>query len=161
MAVRPALVTDLPVIRQILETHASSEASLRRDPSFTDELEDVMFGPDAFVRVTMADRPGKSGPVLAGLALWFRTFSSWGRRSGIWLEDLYVLEAHRHSGVGRELMMYLRSQTAGRVDWDVTIGNAGAERFYESLGARPLRKETRYRWIIDDPLRPIVAADDR
>jgi hypothetical protein len=55
--------------------------------------------------------------------------------------------------------MYLRSQTAGRVDWDVTIGNAGAERFYESLGARPLRKETRYRWIIDDPLRPIEAAD--
>ena len=153
MAVRPALLTDLPLIRQILETHAWSEASLRRDPSFTDELEDVMFGPDAFVRVTIAERQGESGPELAGLALWFRNFSSWGRRSGIWLEDLYVLEAHRKSGVGRELMTYLRSQTAGRVDWDVTIGNAAAEQFYESLGARPLLNETRYRWVLDDPLR--------
>jgi hypothetical protein len=98
VSVRPALVADLPAIRQILEMHARSEASLRRDPSFVDELEDVMFGPDAFVRVTIAERPAVSGPALAGLALWFRTFSSWGRRSGIWLEDLYVLENHRRSG---------------------------------------------------------------
>jgi GNAT superfamily N-acetyltransferase len=159
VAVRQALLADLPVIRQILEEHAASEASLRRDPSFTDEIEDAVFGPDAFVRVTIAERPGDSGPVLAGLALWFRSFSSWGRRSGIWLEDLYVLEGHRQSGVGRELMMYLRSQTAGRVEWNVTLGNARAERFYESLGARPHRGEVRYRWVLEDSLRPIELED--
>jgi GNAT superfamily N-acetyltransferase len=154
VSVRPALVADLPAIRQILEMHARSEASLRRDPSFVDELEDVMFGPDAFVRVTIAERPAVSGPALAGLALWFRTFSSWGRRSGIWLEDLYVLENHRRSGVGGELMGYLRSQTNGRVDWEMTRGNVAAQRFYESLGATQLNDVTLYRWALDDPLRP-------
>lgn len=119
-----------------------------------DELESVLFGKDAFVEVTIAERPGDSGSSFAGLAMWYRTFSSWARTAGIWLEDLYVEEAHRKSGVGRELMSYLRSRTEGRIEWDVSLGNASAERFYEQLGAVPLQEITRYRWVDYDPLRP-------
>ena len=150
MAIRPALPSDLPVIRQILEMHARTEASLRRADSAIDELEDVLFGPDAFVQVTIAEHEGS----FAGLAVWYRTFSSWARTSGIWLEDLFVVEAHRRSGVARELMGYLRDQTDGRIEWDVTVGNDAGERFYESLGAVPLPDITRYRWVANDPLQP-------
>jgi GNAT superfamily N-acetyltransferase len=86
--------------------------------------------------------------------MWYRTFSSWARTSGIWLEDLYVVEAHRRLGVARELMDHLRAQTDGRIEWDVTVGNATAERFYSSLGAVPLPEVTRYRWVDNDPLQP-------
>ena len=51
-------------------------------------------------------------------------------------------------------MHHLRSQTDGRIEWDVTVGNATAERFYESLGAVALPDVTRYRWVADDPLQP-------
>src|SRR5689334_15503570 len=108
---------------------------MRRAGSPADELEEAVFGAYAFVRVT-----------IAGLAMWYRTFSSWARTSGIWLEDLFVVDEHRNSGVGRELMAYLRGQTTGRIEWDVTLGNASAERFYERLGAVPLPGVTRYRW---------------
>src|ERR1700744_3365035 len=102
---------------------------MRRAEWAVDQLDDAVFGVDAFVHVTIAERDD----AFAGLAMWYRTFSSWARTSGIWLEDLFVVEAHRRSGVARELMDHLRSQTDGRIEWDVTVGNATAERFYESL----------------------------
>src|SRR4051794_22269991 len=131
--------------------HARHEASLRRADSATDELEEALFGRDAFIQVTIAERPDAS---FAGLAMWYRTFSSWARTSGIWLEDLFVVVAHRRSGVARELMGYLRGQTDGRIEWDVTTGNVTAERFYERLGAVALPGVTRYRWVLNDPLQP-------
>jgi GNAT superfamily N-acetyltransferase len=149
MSIRRAVPSDLPVIREILEMHARTEASMRRADSVVDELEAALFGDHAFVRVTIAERPG---PSFAGLAMWYRTFSSWARTSGIWLEDLFVVEAHRDSGVGRELMEHLRCQTDGRIEWDVTRGNAAAERFYERLGAVALPGVTRYRWVSNDAL---------
>src|SRR4051812_48455677 len=154
MSVRRAAPSDLPVIRRTLELHARSEASLRRADSAIDELEEALFGRDAFVQVTIAEDPDAS---LAGLAMWYRTFSSWARTSGIWLEDLFVVEAHRRSGVARELMGYLRGRTNGRIEWDVTRGNATAERFYESLGAVALPDVNRYRWVANDPLQPETA----
>ena len=150
-SVRQALPSDLSVIRRTLEMHARNEASMRRADWAIDELEDAVFGQDAFVQVTIAERDEAS---FAGLAMWYRTFSSWARTSGIWLEDLFVVEAHRRSGVARELMDYLRSQTDGRIEWDVTTGNVGAEHFYESLGAVALPDVTRYRWVANDPLQP-------
>ncbi len=148
MSVREAVPSDLAVIRHTLETHALSESSVSRADSAIDQLEEVVFGADAFVKVTIAERD----EAFAGLAMWFRTFSSWARTSGIWLEDLFVVEAHRRSGVARELMHHLRAQTDGRIEWDVTVGNATAERFYESLGAVALPDVTRYRWVAEDPL---------
>jgi GNAT superfamily N-acetyltransferase len=153
MSIREAVPSDLLLIRETLELHARTEASMRRADSAADELEDALFGEDGFVRVTIAERPEDSGPSFTGLAMWYRTFSSWARTSGIWLEDLFVVENHRRCGVGRELMQHLRRQTDGRIEWDVTSGNASAERFYERLGAVALPGVTRYRWVANDPLR--------
>jgi GNAT superfamily N-acetyltransferase len=151
VSVRQAVPSDLPVIRRTLELHARNEAALRRAETAVDELADAVFGPDAFVQVTIAER---GDAAFAGLAVWYRTFSSWARTSGIWLEDLFVVEAHRRSGVARELMDDLRGRTDGRIEWDVTVGNESGERFYASLGAVPLPDITRYRWVANDPLQP-------
>jgi GNAT superfamily N-acetyltransferase len=148
VSVRQAVPSDLPIIRHTLETHALSESSMSRADWAVDQLDDAVFGADAFVKLTIAER----NDAFAGLAMWFRTFSSWARTSGIWLEDLFVVDAHRRSGVARELMDHLRGQTDGRIEWDVTVGNATAERFYASLGAVALPDVTRYRWVDNDPL---------
>src|ERR1700744_4940191 len=122
---------------------------MRRAEWAVDQLDDAVFGVDAFVHVTIAERDD----TFAGLAMWYRTFSSWACTSGIWLEELFVVEEHRNAGVGGELMAYLRGQTSGRIEWDMTVGNVAAERFYERLGAEPLPDVTRYRWVVDDALR--------
>lgn len=146
MPVRLATASDVRTIRAMLRTHAETEGGSEFAAVANDELDDALGGPNPTVRVTLvtlADEPD----VIAGLAMWYPTFSSWSLRSGIWLEDLFVDDAYRGAGLGLELMTDLRARTTGRIEWDVSGGNDGAERFYQRLGAVPLPGWTRYRWL--------------
>src|ERR1700758_5168869 len=108
-----------------------------------DDLARTLFAPDAVVFDTVVE-DGAGG--LAGHALWFRTFSTFLGKTGIWLEDLYVRPAHRRRGLASALLQHLRGQTDGRVEWEVLEWNTPAIDFYEGLGARPLPGWAHYRW---------------
>lgn len=150
MSIRDARREDLPEIRSVLLQHARSEGGII--PIEGGELEHALFGPRPVVYVAVAEIEG----TLAGLAMWFPTFSSWALRTGIWLEDLYVKPEFRTAGVGRDLMLHLRGRTEGRIDWDVSDGNDQAHRFYQRLGAAEFGGLTRYRWPATGPeTRPI------
>ena len=72
-------------------------------------------------------RPGRVGTIaetddgaVVGFALWFRTFSTFLGRPGIWLEDLFVRPEHPWAGRrARALLDHLRGLTDGRVEWAV------------------------------------------
>jgi GNAT superfamily N-acetyltransferase len=148
MPVRIATIDDLAMIRALLTTHAQTEGGLVAVGG-RDDLGSALAGehPTVFATiVTLPDEPA----VIAGMALWYRTFSSWALTSGIWLEDLFVDDSYRNRGLGLELMNDLRGRTSGRVDWEVSKGNAGAERFYRKLGAAPRSGWTQYRWPASD-----------
>ena len=81
-----------------------------------------------------------------GHALWYRTFSTFLGKTGIWLEDLYVRPGHRRRGYAGALLAHLRMMTDGRLEWEVLEWNAPAMDFYQRLGARPMAGWTRYRW---------------
>ncbi|GAC1377221.1 MAG: GNAT family N-acetyltransferase [Acidimicrobiales bacterium] len=102
-----------------------------------------LFGPDPPARVLLATDP--TGAV-AGMALYYVTFSTFLGRPGIWLEDLFVRPEHRGRGHGGELLRALRQRTEGRVEWSVLDWNQPAIDFYRSIGAAPLEGWTRYRW---------------
>ncbi len=59
---------------------------------------------------------------------------------GIWLEDLYVEEEFRRSGVGEALLVHLArlavDRGAARLEWAALDWNTPALRFYEKLGAQ-------------------------
>ena len=74
------------------------------------------------------------------MALYFRTFSTWLGRDGIWLEDLFVRPPFRRLGLGRALLAEVRRRTRGRVEWAVLDWNEPAHAFYRSLGAAPARR---------------------
>jgi GNAT superfamily N-acetyltransferase len=82
---------------------------------------------------------------VAGLALYFETFSTFLGRRGIWLEDLIVVDAHRRRGAATALLAELRRRSPGRVEWEVLDWNADAIALYEHLGARPLTGWVKYR----------------
>ena len=110
-----------------------------------DDLRRDLFGDDPAASVVIAEDDATGE--IAGFALYFRTYSTFLGRPGIWLEDLFVRPPFRGKGYGLALLQYLRTLTDGRVEWAVLDWNAPAIEFYESLGARPVPGWTRYRWI--------------
>jgi GNAT superfamily N-acetyltransferase len=84
-----------------------------------------------------------------GFALFFRNYSTWRGRPGLFLEDLFVVEEYRGRGVGAALMGRLRQIVAergwGRMEWAVLNWNTAAQNFYRGHGARPLEDWTLWR----------------
>jgi GNAT superfamily N-acetyltransferase len=89
----------------------------------------------------------EEGGQLLGHALWYRTFSTFLGKTGIWLEDIYVRPEHRRQGHATEILTRLRQETDGRLEWEVLEWNVPAMDFYERLGARQMGGWTRYRWF--------------
>jgi GNAT superfamily N-acetyltransferase len=146
MPVRAAMEDDVPeicaMVRELAEfEEAAGEVAL--DP---EELRLHLFGPEPAAHVLIAHPTAEPGAV-AGMALWFRTYSTWVGRPGIWLEDLFIRPEYRRLGLAGELMDGLASRTGGRVEWAVLDWNLGAISFYDGLGARPVPGWTRYRWL--------------
>ena len=85
----------------------------------------------------------------AGVCLWYRTYSSFRARPGIFLEDIFVREAFRGHGIGNAFFTHLAHNAAaigaGRIDWSVLDWNEKAIGFYRSLGAAPYEGWSNYR----------------
>jgi GNAT superfamily N-acetyltransferase len=141
--IRAAVESDVPQLVAMIHELADFENLSDQVVITEDDLASALFGPRAVVSDTVVDA---GGGLLAGHALWFRTFSTFLGRSGIWLEDLYVRPEHRGQGHATALLAHLRAQTEGRLEWEVLEWNAPAIDFYERLGARPLAGWTKYRW---------------
>jgi GNAT superfamily N-acetyltransferase len=141
--IRPAVEADVPelvaMIRELAEyEHLSDQVAITEDG-----LTRTLFGPDAIIHDSVIE-DGNGG--LAGHALWFRTFSTFLGKTGIWLEDLYVRPDQRRKGYAGQLLTHLRELTDGRLEWEVLEWNQPAMDFYQRLGARPMAGWTRYRW---------------
>lgn len=144
--IREATVDDVEEILALIVELAEYEEAAHEVMATAEMLREQLFGPDPSAHVLIVETA--AGEV-AGMALWYRTFSTWLGTSGIWLEDLFVRPQHRKAGYGRALLERLRTMTDGRVEWAVLDWNKPSIEFYESLGAKPVDGWTRYRWTAD------------
>lgn len=84
-----------------------------------------------------------------GFALFFHNFSTFLGKSGIYLEDLYVLPEYRGKGYGRGMIQLLAKlaieRGCGRLEWWCLDWNQPSIDFYLSLGAEPMKDWTVYR----------------
>lgn len=91
-----------------------------------------------------------------GFALFFHNFSTFLGRSGIYLEDLFVLPQYRKNGYGKEIFKQLAKiateRGCGRLEWWCLDWNKPSIDFYLSLGAEPMEDWTVYR-IAGDALK--------
>jgi GNAT superfamily N-acetyltransferase len=80
----------------------------------------------------------------AGFVVYYRTFSTFVARPGVFLEDLYVRPAFRHRGIGRALLKEVgriaHRAGAGRFEWTTLNWNENARRLYSSIGAREMNE---------------------
>jgi GNAT superfamily N-acetyltransferase len=142
---RAATSADVPAILRCIRGLAEYEKLAHQCVATEALLHETLFGRVPAAEVVLAMR----GDETAGFALWFRSYSTFLARPGIYLEDLFVFPAHRGHGLGRRLLAHL-ARTAvergfGRVEWAVLDWNVDAIRFYESLGAAPMSDWTTYR----------------
>ena len=143
--IRDATPDDVGAIGELIRDLAEYERMLDEVEWDEAQLAETLFGPDAvpFTLVAVDD----DGTVV-GIAICYRTYSTFQGRPGIWLEDLFVRPEARGAGHGRALLEALFDRAgAGRVEWSVLDWNEPSIRFYESLGAKPVAGWTRYRWL--------------
>ncbi len=84
-----------------------------------------------------------------GYAIFFESYSSFLARPTLFLEDIFILPAHRSRGYGEHLFNHClreaRKRRCGRMEWIVLDWNKGAIRFYDRLGARAMNEWRLYR----------------
>jgi GNAT superfamily N-acetyltransferase len=154
---RAAAPADVPAILHCIRGLAEYERLVHQCVATEALLHETLFGASPAAEVVLVTR----GDETAGFALWFRSYSTFLARPGIYLEDLFVFPEHRGRGLGRRLLAQLAGIAVhrgyGRVEWAVLDWNAEAIRFYESLGAVPMSDWTTYR-LTGDPLATLGAA---
>jgi GNAT superfamily N-acetyltransferase len=140
LTIRTATASDVPLILSLVRELATYE----REPDAVTATEaDFLrygFGERPFFRTLMAEWSAEP----AGFALYFFGFSTWTGGPTLFLEDLFVREAHRKRGIGLALMKRLAREATEngcrRFIWQVLDWNEPSIRFYESLGAKVLRE---------------------
>jgi len=146
--IRNATADDVEEIRLLIADLAEYERLAQEAVATADDLRTHLFGDDPAAHVLIAETDGGE---VAGFVLWYRTFSTFMGRPGIWLEDLFVRPAFRGRGFGLALLAQLRTMTDGRVEWSVLDWNEPSIGFYRALGAEPVDGWTRYRWLVAEP----------
>ena len=161
MPIREATPADVPEILAMIHELADYEKAPHEVVATPGLLRDALFGPDPAVYALMAE-DGETGAVV-GFALWFRNFSTWLGRHGVYLEDLYVRPTHRGHGYGKALLQELAriavERGYGRFEWWVLDWNTPAIDFYRSIDAVPMDEWTVYR-VTGDALGRLAAGRD-
>ena len=159
MIVRRAREEDVAALVAMIHDLAAYE----REPDAVEVddtlLTEALAAPHPVVFANVAELDG----VVVGMTIYFRNFSTWTGRLGIYLEDFYVQPASRGRGIGRALFAALaeeaRAHGYARIDWSVLDWNETALRFYRSLGARPMTGWSA--WRLDcDALGALGSTDD-
>jgi ribosomal protein S18 acetylase RimI-like enzyme len=145
--IEPATPADVPTILQLIRELADFERLLHEVTATEAQLHTHLFGPNPHAEVIMGRL--QPGGEVAGFALFFRNFSTFLAKPGIYLEDLYVRQQYRGRGYGEQLLRHLArlavERDCGRLEWSVLNWNQRAIDFYKSLGAAPMNEWTTYR----------------
>ena len=143
--IRLAVLDDVPEIFILIKELADYERLLDQVIATEELLEETLFGENSNVEVLLAYDENH----ILGFALYFRSFSTFLGRPGIYLEDLFVREFARGKGIGEALLRRIASSTlemgGGRLEWSVLDWNQAAISFYKKMGAVPLDEWTTFR----------------
>jgi GNAT superfamily N-acetyltransferase len=135
LTIRPATSADVALLLDLFAGLADYEHLTHELKATEPQLREALFGERPAAEALIAELDSK--PV--GYALFFPTFSSFLASAGVWLEDLFVLPAHRGVGVGKALLAAVASKVhqggGQRLEWAALDWNEPALGFYRRIGA--------------------------
>ncbi len=144
-----AAEADVPIILEMIRELAEYEKLLHVVTATEQQIRDTLFGARPVAEVLLAWLIGPQGEECVGFALFFRNYSTFLAKPGLYLEDLFVKPHARGLGAGaallRELARIAKHRGCGRVEWAVLDWNAPSIAFYRKLGATPMDEWTTFR----------------
>lgn len=149
--IREAAPVDVPAIVQMIRELAEFE-KLAHELEVTEQhLQAALFNESPAVFAVVAETDDGT---VAGMAIWFLTFSTFLGRHGIYLEDLIVRPEYRGQGLGTALMRHLagiaNERNYGRFEWAALDWNEKAITLYRKLGAQSLDDWVTFRLTGDE-----------
>ena len=134
--VRPATLEDVPLLLELIRGLAEYE-KLQHEVTATEELlREHLFGSAPVASALVGEVDGRP----EGYAVYFRRYSTFSGKPGIYLEDIFVRPDIRGSGLGKAMMAALSRlvvEAGGdHMEWAVLDWNEPSVGFYKSLGAK-------------------------
>jgi GNAT superfamily N-acetyltransferase len=133
--IRPLTPADTPTLLRMIGELAEFEGMSARVTATEDKLRYTLFGERRFAEGFF----GMLGEEAVAYAIVHHTYSTFAAQPGLYIEDIYVREAHRRAGYGGRLMRHLAALALARgcksMSWSVLDWNQKAINFYVGLGA--------------------------
>jgi len=144
ITVRAVLPADVPALLELMRALAVFEGYIDAFRLDERELRVRAFGDNPQCQIIVAELEGK----LAGYAVLLEIPFTFDLRPTLVLKELYIAEAFRGAGLGKAILQQAAqwgmARHAGRLKWDVLVGNKNAEAFYQRLGGKPESKWLAY-----------------
>ena len=132
---RPAQPSDVAHIHGMIVELAVFEKLEHMVVATEAMLHEGLFGAHPACEAIIGEEHGE----VVTFALFFHNFSTFLTRKGLYLEDLYVKQAHRGKGFGKQMLVKLAQlaveRHCGRFEWSVLDWNEPAINFYKAMGA--------------------------
>jgi len=129
--IRPATENDFEAILALIKELALFEKA----PEKVTNTVAQMKAEKDFFQAWVAE---KNDGEIIGMALFYDVYYTWVGRS-LYLDDLYVKEKYRGSGVGKKLLDKVieigKQNNCKRIRWQVLDWNTPAMEFYQKIGA--------------------------
>lgn len=127
-----SLIKELAVYENLIDQVVTNEEAIAK----------TLFGEKSFAEARLAFLDEEP----AGMVIFFHNYSTFLGKPGLYIEDLYVKEKYRGLGIGKALLKKCAEiaieRDCGRMEWSVLTWNP-ARKFYERMGASPLKE-----WIV-------------
>jgi len=134
ITIRMATVEDVPVIHRLLSELEATLGAASKIKRRAEDLGKFGFSDEPLFEALVA----WSGLEPVGLAVYFREFSTWLGKPGVYVQDLYVAPSQRGTGLGSRLMQAVydraRGWSAAYCKLMVHTDNQAAIAFYRRLG---------------------------
>jgi GNAT superfamily N-acetyltransferase len=137
-SIRPAQPSDVAHIHAMIVELAVFEKLEHMVVATEALLHEGLFGARPSCEAIIGEANGE----VVTFALYFHNFSTFLTRKGLYLEDLYVRQAHRGKGYGSAMLKRLAQlaveRHCGRFEWSVLDWNEPAINLYKAMGAQIL-----------------------
>lgn len=138
LSIRPAQPSDVAHIHAMIVELAVFEKLEHLVVATEALLHEGLFGSKPSCEAIIGEADGE----VVTFALFFHNFSTFLTKKGLYLEDLYVRQAHRGKGYGSAMLKKLAEiaveRNCGRFEWCVLDWNEPAIKFYKAMGAEIL-----------------------
>lgn len=142
LTLREAVIADCPLILSYITELAVYEKMLDQVEATVDSLAVAIFtqkAASAYI-VEVHEQP-------IGYVLTTTNFSTFIGRAGLYIEDIFIAEAHRGNRYGEAIFIALakiaKEQDYRRIDWVCLDWNEPSHQFYLKMGAKDLPE-----WVV-------------